>query len=446
MEWFYLILRSAITAIPFVIAMLLPLFMFYGAWSFYHRPTAGVSSVIWVFVLETLIVIQPRLPLGVQLFLPDLLFLLIGAAGMLRLFGLRLQRQHYVWLLFGAVLLISFAMGVLQHGTAAGVEFRLFFYFWAGIWYLMTFELTPEQLDKMMRVYMAAAAVMVVAALFRWVTLALGMDIAHYWNEGGRSLRVLDSKQAFFLGQAFLIGLYAYLNKTGPRWWGIFLPILFACIVVLQHRTVWAATLASIAILFLFAGKVRSKALSTFVLAGVLGTAVLLPFMVGGKLDPVQQSLVHSVEEMGQEKSTLMWRVQSWQTLVEQWAYGGPLVNMIGQPFGTGFSRHIDVAQNELSQNPHNHYVYTLLRVGLLGLFAMLAVYLMVLRANWRHRLQPISRLVDAKLLIALVAGQLLFFIAYPAHYSQLIALGLSLVLLSQYRREAAAAVIAKKV
>lgn len=440
MEWFYLILRSAITAIPFVIAVLLPLFLFYGAWAFYHRPTAGVSSVIWIFVAETLIVIQPRLPLGVQLFLPDLLFLLIGVAGMLRIFKVRLQRHHYAWLIFGAVLMISFALGVLKHGTQAGVEFRLFFYFWAGIWYLMTFQLTVEQLDKIMRTYMVAAAVMVVLVIMRWVTLALGMDIARYWNESGTSLRVFDAAQTFFLAQAFLIGLYAYLNKTGPAWWRVLLPILFVCVVVLQHRTVWAVTLASIAIIFLLSGKVRSKAVSTFVLAGVLGAAVLLPFLVGGKLDTVQRSLAHSVEEVGQRDSTLAWRVESWKTLIEQWAYGGPVVNMIGNPFGAGFSRHIELAQKELTQNPHNHYVYALLRSGLIGLLAMLAVYYMALRTLWRNRARPAMHLVDAKLLIALVVGQLMYFISYPAHYSQLIALGLSAVLLSQYRHKAAAA------
>lgn len=434
MEWLFLGLRYTFTAIPFVIAVLLPLFLFYGAWAFYHRPTAGVSSVIWVFVLETLIVIQPRLPLGVQLFLPDLLFLLIGAAGMLRIFTTRLHRHHYAWLVFGGVLFLSFALGAVRHGTQAGVEFRTFFYFWAGIWYLMTFHLTGEQIDKIMRTYMVAAAVMVVLVTMRWTTLALGLDIVRYWNESGRSLRVFDAAQTFFLAQAFLIGLYAYLNKVGPAWWRAFLPILFVCIVVLQHRTVWAVTLASVVIIVLLSGRVRSKAISTFLLAGVLGAAVLLPFVAGGKLDTVQQSLAHSVEEIGQRKSTLMWRVQSWQTLLEQWAYGGPVVNMIGNPFGAGFSRHIELAQKELTQNPHNHYVYALLRAGLVGLLAMLAVYFMGLRSMWANRGQTVVRLVDARLLIALVVGQLMYFISYPAHYSQLIALGLTVALLGQYR------------
>lgn len=446
MEWLFLGLRYTITAIPFVIAVLLPLFLFYGAWAFYHRPTAGVSSVIWVFVLETLIVIQPRLPLGVQLFLPDLLFLLIGAAGMLRIFSVRLYRQHYTWLFFGAVLMLSFALGVLRYGSVAGVEFRPFFYFWAGVWYLMTFQLTDEQFDKIMRIYMAAAAALVAIVIFRWVTLALDMDIVRYWNESGKSLRVFDAAQTFFLGQAFVIGLYAYLNKSGPAWWRTFLPILFICVVVLQHRTVWAVTLVSVALMFVLVGKIRSKATSTFLLAAVIGTAVLIPFFMGGQLDVVQQSLTSSVEELGKERSTLGWRVQSWTTLLEQWAYGGPVGHMIGNPFGAGFSRHIEMSQNELTQNPHSNYVYLLLRVGLVGFVAMLASYFMVLRAMRNPDFHTAARVVDRKLLIVLVAGQLTYFISYPVHYSQFIPLGLSLVLLNQYRHMAATTALNKQV
>ena len=119
---------------------------------------------------------------------------------------------------------------------------------------------------------------------------------------------------------------------------------------------------------------------------------------------------------------------------------------MIGNPFGAGFSRHIELAQKELTQNPHNHYVYALLRSGLVGLFAMLAVYYMALRISWRNRARPATHMVDAKLLIALVVGQLMYFISYPAHYSQLLALGLSLVLLGQYRRESAVTALSGKV
>jgi len=446
MEWLFLTLRFIFTAIPFVGALLLPLFLFYGAWSFYYRPVLAVGTVIWVFAIETIIIIQPALPLGVKLFAPDVLFLLIGMAGFLRMFGLHLQKQHYLWMLFGTVLMVSFAIGTIKHGTLAGIEFRTFFYFWAGIWYLMTFRLTAEQLDKIMRIYMFAAAVLMVVVFLRWIAMALELDIARFWNEGGTSLRVFTAGQTFFLAQAFVIGLYAYLNKAGPAWWRALLPLLFICVVVLQHRTVWAVTLVSVALVFLLAGKVRSKAATTFLLAGVIGAVALVPFFVGGQLDTVQQSLVHSVEEVGQEKSTLGWRVESWKSLLEQWAYGGPVVNMIGKPFGSGFSRYIEMSQNELTQNPHSHYVYTLLRVGLIGMFAMLATYFMVLRTMRNPDFYSAARLVDNKLLITLVAGQLTFFVAYPVQYSQFIPLGLSLVLLGQYSREANGAIPGKKV
>lgn len=437
MEYLFFVLRFAINAIPFVFAILLPLIFYFCLIRFYQNPIIGVGSVIWIFVIETAIVIQPSLPLGIQLFIPDILFALIGAAGLFRAFEIQMQKQHYAWLVFGLVLLSSFLLGILKHGTTAGVEFRNFFYFWSGIWYLMTFQLTADQFNKIIRIYMAAAAVMVILAVLRWLAMALGMEIVQTWNEGGTSLRVFDAAQTYFLGQAFMIGLYAYLNKTGENWWRTWLPIMFICIVILQHRTVWAITFVSIALIFLLAGNVRSKATSTFALATVLGIAILLPLATGGQLDTVQSSLEHSVKEVGQEKSTIAWRTQSWQALVSQWAHSGPVVNLIGNPFGAGFSRHIELLRNELTQNPHSHYVYALMRVGLIGIIAMLSVYYMALRNMWKNRFQPNQKLVDAKLLIILMVGQLMYFISYAAHYSHLLPLGFSMVFLGQLRREA---------
>lgn len=439
MEPLYFGLSVAMQALPFAMAVLLPVVLVFGVISFYNNPVIGAGAAIWIFVLETAIIVQPSLPLGVRLFIPDILFALMAVAGLLRLFGLRMQGPHYLWLLFGAVLLVSFLLGVLRYGTAAGVEFRTFFYFWTGVWYLSTFQLTGTQLQKILGVYISAAAAMLVLALMRWTAMAWGLDIAAYWNEGGSSIRVLDAGQTFFLGQAFVVGLYAHLTKTGPKWWGPGLPLLFVCVVLLQHRTVWAVVLVSVALIFLWAGKTRSRAASTLAVAAVLGMAVLLPFIAGGQLDTVQRSMEHSVNEVGQEKSTLAWRVQSWQALIEQWASAGPVVNMIGKPFGSGFARRIAISQIELTQNPHSHYVYALLRVGLLGFAAMLAVYYVAMRSAWKSR-DPVNEHHGiAALLMVLVIGQLVYFISYPAHYSQLLPLGLSLALLGQRQRQSKA-------
>jgi O-antigen ligase len=268
------------------------------------------------------------------------------------------------------------------------------------------------------------------------VAQALGMDIARYWNDGGGSLRVFNAAQTYFLATAFLIAFYSYLNKTGPKWWGGLLPLLLVCIVVLQHRTLWVVTVVSIGVFFLASGKIRSKAVSTFLVAALVGAAVLVPLFTGGKLDTVQQSLVHSVQEVGQENSTMAWRVQSWRALVEQWAHGGPVVNLIGYPFGSGYERHIEVTQKELTQSPHSQYVTVLIRTGMVGIVAMLAVYYLAIKSMRRINSHASSQTVDSKLLLALLIGQLAYFITYSVHYSQLIPLGLSLVMLGHFRRQ----------
>ena len=435
MVLFQALLSFAFIAITMVVAIAIPLVLSYGTVSFYYRPATAIRWVIWLFVIESALVIQPSLPLGIQLFLPDLLFLLIGIAGLLRIFSIKLHREHYLWLLYGGVLLLSFGLGVAQYGTKAGVEFRAFFYFWAGIWYLLTFALTPPEVDKIIRSWMFASAFLVAVALLRWLAMLLGLDMVRYWNEGGTSLRVFAAAETFFLVQAFVIGLYAYLNKTGPKWWWALLPMLLICIVVLQHRTLWVVSVVSIAVLFLSAGKIRSKAASTFLLAALVGTVLLLPFIMGGHLDPVQQSLASSVAEVGKDNSTMAWRIQSWQVLVKQWAQGGPLINLIGYPFGSGFNRHIQVAQQELTQSPHSQYVTLLLRAGVVGTLSMLFAYYMAANAMRKIKTPTNPSLIDSKLLLALLLGQLLYFVTYSAHYIQLLPLGLSLVMLGQHRK-----------
>lgn len=434
MEWFLAVLRFTFTAIYFVGAFVLPLVLFYGVWSFYQRPTQAIRWLIWVFLIEAIIIVQPSLPLGVNLFIPDLLFLLIGAAGLLRLFVTSLRWPHYLWLIFGAMLALSFALGVLKFGSKSGVELRPYFYFWAGIWYLMTFRLSSADLEKIARSWMFASAVMVVIACFRWMALAAGLEITHYWNEGGQSLRVFTSTQTFFLVQGFIIGLYARLNKIGPAWWSGLVPILLICIVVLQHRTLWVMAFVSTAVLVLAAGKVRSRALTGALAAAVIGAVVLTPLLLGGKLDRLQQSLSHSVEEVGQKNSTLAWRVQGWQALVQQWASASPFVNLAGFPFGSGFNRRIEASQTELTQSPHSQYVTMLLRTGLVGLLAMLAAYALAIRGMWRWPHSGAPQILDNKVLLALLLGQVFFFITYAAEYNMILPLGLALTQLSAQR------------
>lgn len=437
MNTFFLIVSYGLTLIPFAVAIVLAFLLFYGAINFYHRPVNGIYWVIWLFVIETALIFNPSLPLGIQLFLPDLLFLLLAMSGLLRIFSIKLHREHYVWLLYGAVLLLSFGMGTVKFGTTAGVEFRAFFYFWSGIWYLMTFKLSSSDVDKIIRSWMLGSAVLSAIALFRWVAMALGMDIVSYWNEGGNSLRVFSAAETYFLAQALVIGLYAYLNKTAPKWWGVLLPLLLICVVLLQHRTLWVVTFVSIALLFLSAGKIRSKAASTFLVGALVGTALLIPFLSAGHLDTVQQSLAHSVQEVGKDNSTMAWRLQSWRALVEQWAHGGPLVNLVGFPFGSGFARHIEAAQQELTQSPHSQYVTVLLRTGVVGILTMLLAYYFAVVAMRKLPAHTNQGLIDGKLLMALLLGQLLFFVTYSVQYIQLLPLGLSLVLLGQHRYRA---------
>ena len=78
---------------------------------------------------------------------------------------------------------------------------------------------------------------------------------------------------------------------------------------------------------------------------------------------------------------TLDWRIQGWTELL-----GGlsdrPMEWLIGEPIGSGFTRMVQGLQ--VQAEPHNFYVMTLLRAGVAGLLALIALTVGLLRALWR--------------------------------------------------------------
>lgn len=416
-------------ASAFFLAVLIPLFISYFGWRSCHDPVMGVKLALWLFLVDSFLPL-PALPLGITIFAPDLLYLMLAMIGLFRIFRIRDYRiSHWLWLILGSVLLGLFVAGSLKFKTTAGVEFRQFFAFWAGALYLMTFQLDCKQVDDIFRAWLWVAAVMVLLVCFRWLAMGLGLSMVQQWNEGGESLRVVAASQTLFLAQAFIITHYIRQRNAGPQWWGWMLPILFCCVLVLQHRSVWVVTLTSLGIIYVLMSGSRHQITKQFVIVAVVGAVLLGPLVAMGKLDVISNSLEHSVEETGTENSTLMWRMQSADELLNQWANDGPLVLLFGKPFGSGYERYVKAQDNaKINVNPHNFYVLTILRGGIIGLFSMVLVYLIAIRKFIAGGLMA-GGMIETRLLAVLLIGQMLFYMTYQAPEIQFIPVGLALTL-----------------
>lgn len=406
------------TAAPLLLALLV------------RHPLLGTGLALATAVAEAWLPFMPAIDLGVKVFPPDFVYLLLGGAAVLRL----APRGQWplpllLWLGFGAVLLGSFALGVVGFGTEAGVEFRGSFYFWVAGLYLASFELDPRFGRGLVHLWMWAALLVLGSAVFRWTAVALGLEFARAWSEWsgageGMRLRVVNAQATLVLAVALLLLIHHRVRGEPLRSWEWLGVPLALAVLVLQHRSVWAATLAGVAAIFYIERERRGRLLGAALLVGMLGAVAVVPVLDSG----LGQSVVTEVSSsataaVSTEGGTFVGRVLSWRELLGQYAGLGPRGWLVGEPFGAGYSRVVEGMHIEYS--PHNQYVQFLLRVGALGTALWLAAYTLVLRRLRATPAPPAALL--AGVLWVLVATQLVFFIPYQAYHVQGLLLGVAL-------------------
>jgi len=115
--------------------------------------------------------------------------------------------------------------------------------------------------------------------------------------------------------------------------------------------------------------------------------------------------------------------VEGWSELVRAWSRS-PTNWAVGQPFGSGFTREIE--GSEVTSHPHNFYIETMIRAGLAGLLATIALTAGLLRALWRTPARD-AGLLGPGVLPALLAMQLVWFLTWVPGSEQGIVTGLAI-------------------
>ena len=119
----------------------------------------------------------------------------------------------------------------------------------------------------------------------------------------------------------------------------------------------------------------------------------------------------------------LTWRLEGWSELVDAWSHN-PTDWAIGQPVGSSFARVVE--GSETTSHPHNFYIEMLLRTGVVGLLALIALTAGLLRALWRMPSRD-AGLLGLDVLPALVAMQLVWFLTWVPGSEQGIVTGLAI-------------------
>ncbi|WP_367322983.1 O-antigen ligase family protein [Streptomyces sp. HUAS ZL42] len=255
-------------------------------------------------------------------------------------------------------------------------------------------------------IWVPAACVLSLAALLWWLNVGIGSNSDSIMVDGVlTNARPVNAAEALIIGQAALMLLcgHGFARGRALAW-----PLLLV-VVLTQHRTVWLATGVMVTGWLVCRRRQSGSRAAALAVLGSVSVLSLLAVSLGAA-DQVTSSLAASSED----DTTLMWRMEGWHALVAH--LDGVPEWLLGQPFGSGYDRVVDGTLVTVS--PHDYYLEVLLRLGLLGLAAILVLYARAWREAGADREHGL-------LLRLLICSQLVYMITYSLSPEQAVIVGL---------------------
>jgi O-antigen ligase len=365
-----------------------------------RKPVVAVGLILGVTVLEAALVdtVVGISPGGVSITVMDAVFTLVTVAAVARLLRISpITGAQWLVVVVGAIAVFSLARGVVQFGAQTAVnESRGFLAFFGAALYFSTVDITHLFPDRLRMVWLWGASGMAVLVLARWASWLVGVPIGVVAAQYDSAVRVLDGPQTFFLAIGFLLTLPVWkagANNVMVRRASLLLGV---GVILLNRRTVWATLIIGLLVLALRNERLGRR-FAVILTIGAIATSVFLINLpettAGGR------AVAMEVTDTG----TLEWRLQGWTDLLAS-RPDSPTNLVFGNPMGSGYTRRQQGVTVE--QQPHNFYLQVYLRLGVVGVVLLAALYAAavstLLRASKRR---PDS--IAALLLVVLSAAHL---------------------------------------
>ena len=411
----------------------------------FHRfHVFGCSVILGVYFVDSVFLGIPPVEIGGFNVTPlDAISVVVMAAGLSRLAFRRPNILHAIWAVFAIAGFLSFYEGYrLFDAKTPGVEFRPVFFLLAAVTYCSSFDLSAPALRGLKRAWYITAGALIVLAVYRWLALSFSLPELDSWSaleeaSYGRIPRVLTASQTLFLLNGWLLTAPSLHGRRSSRIARASALLLLGFVLIMQHRTVWAAAVVCLILLFGRLGTLLHR--PVWLTGAVAGAAVVLAFVSLDASSPIATSIRESISEPTQARSTFEWRVSGWQQLVlDDNGPGSVRDTLLGShPFGAGLRRRVD--GEVINYSAHNYYVDTFMRMGAVGLAALLFWYGTVL---WKIRLArwtSSTLLQDWRVVMtSILVAQLVYFIGYGADYGQGVLLGVAMSLAGAKHNRAA--------
>ncbi len=407
----------------------------------YRRVEAGLALLALLVVLDMCLRESLALKLGISVYPADAAYLLVALVGAARIVLVRPSvAVSGLWLAFGAVLALSFVLGTAQYGTAAGVQFRGYFYSWTAAFYAMSFRFEPRLLRRTLSIFVWLGAWVQLATLLGWFSLATGVAVLapNLDADTTETLRVVRASEALLLADAIMLSLCFARLGGAMRLLRPFNLLWIPSLLLLQHRSVWVAALGGVATALGLRRGERVRVNPTQAAIGAaLAAGVLVAVMLSGRgAESVASAVGESARRGVMLEDTAAWRLNGWRQLLDKWSSAGPEVLAVGFPFGSDMTRYERQGGTlmRIKVAAHNAYVQTLYNSGLVGLGLFLAFAAQLAWSLLKLSANPECR-DDCRALLAVLACQLLFYIPYGVAPLQMFFMGVGFAYAAAHRR-----------
>ena len=407
----------------YLITLPILIFSIYAAYSFSVKPVGTVIFILLVSIVDAWFVVLPTVKIGLNIYLHDVVFILIFISAMIRIcFMGQFRYISPLWAAYGFLLFYSLFVGINLNGTAAGVDFRNLFYYWTGALYFMSFAYSKALLDKILKYWLLICSILLLIVYFRFVAEYLHLPISAIWikaDSGDIRFRVITSGQAYLLGASIIMLFSRYLILGDIKPSKIAIALFIIAIIALQHRSVWAATLFAILSATLLPGIKSSKLISNLLVIGLLGFILLIPILYYGYADKILGMIGKSAERATDlSTGTFGGRVNGWQHIIVYWLQSPFLNQLMGDPFGGTYAG--------MGAFPHNFTFQNLLRVGTLGTFIFYSFYLLILGRLYINIRNNKEDKFYSLLFFMLIISQMVYYIPYGTNPEHGIILGIA--------------------
>jgi hypothetical protein len=353
---------------------------------------------------------------GLRVSAADVGYALVAAAAVARFLHLRrTPAGQQLLVLLAGVLLLSLLRGAAESVPSAFNEFRSYLAYIAAAAYAATARVDVTTREAIGRTWLWAGGAMAVLVSVRWTARFAGVGIGPVDATYDAAIRALSGPETMMLANCAIVALLPALDgerrPVSERQLGVLLLVMT---IILNRRTVWVV-LAVVLLAMVLRNPVIGRRLTAAAVIGVAAFAVVVPFLPGasGEDAPAVQTAT--------DTGTFEWRLEGWMNLID----GGPdepVEVAVGQPFGRGYAR--EVEGQLLESTPHNFYIQTYLRSGVIGVLALLGVA--GYAAVRIHGGRKVDGLLGSETLLVLLLAQAVWFLTWGPSPEQGLLLGLA--------------------